>query len=250
MNWRIHHKNETASTNIDARGGSHGDVFTADYQTAGRGRLDHKWLSPPKANLMMSVVLSVAGLSPEHVATLPLVAGLAVCKALQGIAVAGEDGRPKTEDIKLKWPNDVLIDGRKVAGILCERDGDVVIVGIGVNVNQTEFSPEIADRAISLHRLIEQSEQSNNRTIRVSQVRNAVLGQLDKWYDTWRSGGFAAVYPEIAAIDFLKGREIAVRQTDDDAVPTVGVANGIMIDGSLDVGGVKVYAGEAHVEKT
>ena len=83
--WHVHHKAETVSTNLDARAGVHCDVFTSDYQTAGRGRLDHKWLSPEGTNLMMSVVLSVEGLAPEHVSTLPLVAGLAVAKALSSM---------------------------------------------------------------------------------------------------------------------------------------------------------------------
>ena len=235
--WRIHHKVETASTNLDAREGLHGDVFTADYQTAGRGRLDHKWLSPPKTNLMMSAVLSVEGLAPEHVATLPLVVGLAVIKAV------GSDvlGRPQS----LKWPNDILVDGRKIAGILCERNGDNVIAGIGVNVGQTEFDRDIADRTTSLALVADVSRLPSS----VLFVRDAVLSELDKWYGIWRTQGFAAVYPEIAAVDFLKGREIAVRQTDDDSAPIAGISNGIMADGSLDVGGTKVYAGEAHVVK-
>ena len=235
--WRIHHKAETASTNLDARAGRHGDVFTADYQTAGRGRLDHKWLSPPGTNLMMSVVLSVEGLVPEHVSTLPLVAGLAVCKA-----VASLIPHPSSLIPLLKWPNDVLLNGKKLAGILCERNGDAVIVGIGVNVGQTEFDKEISDRATSL--------ALNGRDARPPEcIRAAILCELDRWYSCWRFNGFAAVYSEIAAVDFLKGREIAVRQTDDDSAPVSGVSNGIMSDGSLDVGGVRVYAGEAHVEK-
>ena len=246
MNWRIHHKAETQSTNLDARGGSHGDVFTADYQTAGRGRLDHKWLSPPKTNLMMSVVLSVEGLSPEHVATLPIVAGLASIKALRRFVTERKDLRRETGDLKLKWPNDILIDGKKLAGILCERSGDTVIVGIGVNVGQTEFDREIAERAISLNAVC--GAPGGRALPSPETVRDQILSQLGKWYALWRSGGFAAVYPEIAAVDFLKGRTVAVRQTDDDAAPTVGVSNGIMPDGSLDVGGVKVFAGEAHVE--
>ena len=247
MNWKIHHKAETASTNIDARGGSHGDVFTADYQTAGRGRLDHKWLSPKGTNLMMSVVLSVEGLAPEQAATLPLVAGLAVCKSLFGMvgrSVPDRRGAQGTArpTVQLKWPNDVLVDGKKIAGILCERNGDNVIAGIGVNVGQTEFDKGIAERATSLVLHVPQVPP-------VLEVRDTLLSELGKWYGIWRSAGFAAVYPEIAAVDFLKGREIAVRQTDDDSAPITGVSNGIMPDGSLDVGGVKVYAGEAHVEK-
>ena len=262
IEWRIHHKAETASTNLDARGGSLGDVFTADYQTAGRGRLDHKWLSPPGTNLMMSVVLSVEGLSPEQVATLPLVVGLSVCKAIHSLislrhlcapfaaineVLATKGAQGGDREIFLKWPNDVLVDGRKIAGILCERQGDNVIAGIGVNVGQTEFDGEIADRATSLALI--PSALVSCLPSSVLSVRSAILCELDRWYSCWREKGFAAVYPEIAAIDFLKGREIAVRQTDDDSAPIVGVSNGIMLDGSLDIGGVKVYAGEAHIEK-
>ena len=260
MNWKIHHKAETASTNVDARDGSHGDVFTADFQSAGRGRLDHKWLSPPKANLVMSVVLSVEGLAPDHVSTLSLVIGLSVCKAIHSLlslrhlcapfaannkVLATKGAQGGHRGISLKWPNDVLIDGRKIAGILCERNGNNVIAGIGVNVGQTEFDKGIAERATSLALVADVS----CLTSPVLSVRDTVLDQLDKWYGVWRSAGFAAVYPEIAAVDYLKGREIAVRQTDDDSVPMTGGSNGIMPDGSLDVGGVKAYAGEAHVEK-
>ena len=243
--WRVHHKIETESTNLDARGGSHGDVFTADYQTAGRGRLDHKWLSPEGVNLMMSVVLSVEGLAPEQVATLPLVAGLAVAKALRGLVREGKDLRHKTGGLKLKWPNDVLLDDKKIAGILCERHGGNVIVGIGVNVGQTEFDKEIADRATSLALAMDVSRLPSP----VLSVRAAVLCELDRWYSCWREQGFAAVYPEFAAVDLLRGRTVSVRQNESDSAPVSGVSNGIMPDGSLDVGGVKVYAGEAHVEK-
>ena len=246
--WRIHHKAETASTNADARLGVPGDVFTADFQTAGRGRLDHKWISPPGENLMMSAVLSVEGLAPDRVATLPLVVGLAVCKAVLQVVDKGQDMRRETSDVKLKWPNDVLVEGRKIAGILCERNGDNVIAGIGVNVGQTEFDREIAARATSLAAVAPAGVSCHPSS--VLSLRDRILAQLGACYSLWRASGFAAVYPEIAAVDCLKGREIAVRQTDDDAAPIVGVSNGIMPDGSLDVGGVKVYAGEAHVERT
>ena len=244
--WAIHSKRKTESTNLDARAGKHRDVFTAGYQTAGRGRLDHKWLSPEGTNLMMSVVLSVEGLAPEQVATLPLVAGLAVTKALSsmvGRSVPDRRGAQGTvrPTVQLKWPNDVLINGKKIAGILCERNGDNVIVGIGVNVRQRVWPNELNGRATSLL-------QETGKEFKVAQVRNAVLDQLGKWYGIWREKGFAAVYPEIAAVDLLHGRTVSVRQTDGDSSPMTGVSNGIMPDGSLDVGGVKVYAGEAHIE--
>lgn len=236
VNWTLHHRAETASTNQDARRGVPGDVFTADFQTAGRGRLDHKWLSPPGANLMMSAVLSVEGLSPETVATLPLAVGLAVVQAIRALLPASEASRTL-----LKWPNDVLIGGRKVAGILCERNGETVIVGIGINVKQRVFAPELARKAISLGSV-------PNFSGSVSMVRESVLDALGRLYETWRDQGFDAVYPAIRAIDFLRGQTLAVRQTDDDSEPVRGVCGGVQSDGSLLVGDTRVYAGEAHVE--
>ena len=80
-------------------------------------------------------------------------------------------------------------------------------------------------------------------------VRDAVLRVLGNLYVRWRAPGFEAIYPQIAEVDFLKGKTLAVRQTDDDAEPVRGVCGGILPDGALDVGGTKVYAGEAHVEQ-
>jgi hypothetical protein len=242
MRWNIHHRRETESTNLDARAGSHGDVFTADFQTAGRGRLDHKWDSPEGMNLLMSAVLSVVGQSPEEVATLPLVAGLAVAKGLSGLRSRGDSsvGRLLGGRLAVKWPNDVLVDGKKVAGILCERHGDCVIVGIGVNVRQRVWPDGLQGRAISIL-------EATGCQMKTVQVRNAILGELGKWHGIWMERGFGAAYPEIAALDALKGSPVSVRQRDDDAEPVKGVCGGILPDGSLDVGGTRVYAGEAHV---
>ena len=233
MTFRIHHRAVTRSTNLDAHGGAPGDVFTADEQTAGRGRLDHRWLSPPGANLMLSAVLDVTDLPPEQVATLPLAVGLAVHAAVARFLAPGRE-------VRLKWPNDVLVDGRKAAGILCERDGDRVVAGVGVNVNQTTFDPEIADRATSL-------ACEGAVDVSVSSVRDALLAELAAVYAVWREGGFAALLPRYAAVDFLKGRTVSVRQTDEDEAPLTGVCTGVQADGTLCVAGHAVYAGEAHV---
>ncbi|MBO7720956.1 MAG: hypothetical protein J6T01_00965, partial [Kiritimatiellae bacterium] len=143
--------------------------------------------------------------------------------------------------VAVKWPNDVLVDGRKIAGILCERHGDNVIVGIGVNVRQREWPAELEGRATSVL-------EATGLSVKTVRVRNAVLGELGKWYGIWREKGFAAVYPELAALDALNGRFLSVRQTDDDDAPLRGVSKGVLEDGSIDVGGVRIYAGEAHVE--
>lgn len=232
MLWKIHHKASTASTNLDARAGHPGDVFTAGYQTAGRGRLGHTWLSAADENLVMSAVLDVAGLPPEQVATFPLAVGLAVLRGLSPFL-------PPTARRALKWPNDVLVEGRKIAGILCERQGESVITGVGVNVKQQKFAKEIEKRAISLALL--------GSVPTVAAVRDAVLAALGEVYETWRAGGFAAVYDEIAAYDCLRGQTLGVVQTDDDRAPLRGLCGGIQRDGSLLVGGTRVYAGEAHV---
>lgn len=229
MDWRIFHREETSSTNLDAREGRHGDVFTAGWQSAGRGRLDHKWLSPPGANLLMSAVIDVAALSPEEAATFPLAAGLAVANAIGTFAAPSE--KPM-----LKWPNDVLLGGRKVAGILCERRGDNVIAGIGVNVAEQEFPPEIAGRACSI-----------GGGARVEAVRDAALSSLAAVYERWKGDGFASILEEIERIDFLKGRRVRVVQVDGGE-GIEGICRGIARDGALDVGGAMVYAGEVHVE--
>ena len=248
--WRVRHRAVTGSTNRDALGGRPGDVFTADHQTAGRGRLDHRWLSPPGENLMMSAVIDVSGVPPEEAATLPLVVGLAVSQAIESflpLAEAKELGKTGGGNpcvIRIKWPNDVLINGRKVCGILCERKEDRVIAGLGVNVNQMVFEPEIAAHATSLRHALGATFPS---ALSVPGIRDAVLEQLAAALVPWRTDGFRALWPEIAVRDFLKGRTVAVRRTDDDEAPATGLCGGIRVDGALDVGGEAVFAGEAHV---
>ena len=234
MKWRIIHKSVTASTNADAHHGKPGDVFTADFQTAGRGRLDHVWKSCAGKNLMMSAVVDVSGLEPERVATFPLVVGLSVCEAVERMG--------QSLQALLKWPNDVLVGGRKLAGILCERFGDSVIAGVGVNVGEREFPSDIADRATSLSLLL-----PAGAVPAVDEVRDAVLERLAANLPAWRERGLAAHLPRLAARDCLTGREIAVLRTDGDAEPARGACGGIAEDGSLIVAGERIYAGEAHV---
>ena len=229
--WTVHHKAVTESTNLDARDGKPGDVFTADEQTAGRGRLDHTWISEPGKNLMASVVLDVGGIAPQEVATLPLVVGLAAATATSLLLL---------RQTWIKWPNDVLIYGRKLAGILCERHGDNVIAGVGINVNQKVFAPEIALRATSLY-------QIDNTERPLEMVLRAFLKTLAPFYDSWRQDGFAAIHPLVTTCDALKGKRVSVRQTDTDDAPISGLCGGIQRDGTLLVGDTPVFAGEAHV---
>ena len=230
----IRWKDTTGSTNADARSGVHGDVFAADYQTAGRGRLDHRWESARGLNLMFSAVFDVSGVMPQDVATFPLVVGLSIAETVEDVCpdLAGH--------VAVKWPNDVLADGRKLAGILCERNGDCVIAGVGLNVNQRDFPEEIAGRATSMSVLC-------GRDFDRAAVLDSLVKALYEAHGTWMRSGFAAFREAFSAKDALRGRNVSVRQTDSDAAPVCGLCEGVQDDGSLLVGGERIYAGEAHV---
>jgi BirA family transcriptional regulator, biotin operon repressor / biotin---[acetyl-CoA-carboxylase] ligase len=130
--WReIRVVEETGSTNADllakARSGAdEGLVLVAEEQTSGRGRMGRRWISPPRRALTFSVLLRPA-VPAGLLGWVPLLAGVAVASALQ--RTAGMEAR-------LKWPNDVLVDGAKIAGILAERWGNAVVIGTGINVLQ------------------------------------------------------------------------------------------------------------------
>jgi BirA family biotin operon repressor/biotin-[acetyl-CoA-carboxylase] ligase len=130
--WReVRVVEETGSTNADllarARSGAdEGLVLVAEAQTSGRGRMGRRWISPPRRALTFSVLLRPA-VPAGLLGWTPLLAGVAVASALQ--QTAGVDAR-------LKWPNDVLVDGAKIAGILAERWGNAVVIGTGINVLQ------------------------------------------------------------------------------------------------------------------
>jgi len=130
----------TEATRLAAEGAGHGALVGADEQTAGIGRYGRHWHSEPESGIYMSVVLRL----PFGIETLPLVTlalGLAAAEAIQ-----------KTTDLNcdLRWPNDVLIGGRKCCGILTHLETPAIIAGIGINVNQESFPPELAAVATSL----------------------------------------------------------------------------------------------------
>lgn len=170
----LHHFYKIGSTNSTAmaaaaEGAPEGSVFLAEEQTAGRGRAANTWQSPRSTGIYCSVILRPS-LPPSEVLILSLAAGLAVQAAIRQI-----DPRVNAD---LKWPNDVLIDGKKVCGILTEMNAEAtrvryIVVGIGINVNQTAFPKELP--ATSL-RLVTGREWS-----RVELV-GALLKSLDREY--------------------------------------------------------------------
>ena len=120
-------------------GASDGTVVVTDTQTAGRGRRGRLWHDVPGASLLVSIVVR-SSLPLSRLPTLSLAAGIAVVDALAAVGV----------DARLKWPNDALVGGRKIAGILLERHGDAIVLGVGINVRSVAMPGDVAARATSV----------------------------------------------------------------------------------------------------
>jgi BirA family biotin operon repressor/biotin-[acetyl-CoA-carboxylase] ligase len=139
----VYYKRVTSSTMEEAelllhQPCPHGTVITTDFQTAGRGRFkDRKWEAEEAENLLFTVILHKNSLKVEK-SLLPLLAGLALTLTLEKLY---------SLSTQIKWPNDVLVNGHKVAGILCVGKKDFILMGIGINCNQKQFPPQLAEVA-------------------------------------------------------------------------------------------------------
>lgn len=195
----------TASTSDDAKraaasGAPHGAAFLADMQTAGRGRGGHTWHSPPGENIYLSVVIRPTRPACA-IAAITLAIGLAVARVVERLVRSAAM-------VALKWPNDVFLDGRKIAGILVEGQlrGDQVVslvAGIGLNVHARAFPEEIAPRAISL--AMAGAEPLDRSTIAAALL--AEIGVVSAIFD---ADGLSPLLAEIRAKDFLRGRDVAI----------------------------------------
>jgi BirA family biotin operon repressor/biotin-[acetyl-CoA-carboxylase] ligase len=174
-----------------------GAIAVTDFQTAGRGRQGRTWEAPPGTALLVSVLLKPpADLPLPQVA---LVVGAAVADALEELTALS---------VQIKWPNDVMLRRQKVAGILAEAHDGAVVVGIGVNLNQTV--DQLPDRAGSLR-------TTTGREWVRDEVLAAVLEALGDRYDKWLSGGLDAVYDGLGPRDFLRGRRVSVNGMEGTA---------------------------------
>jgi BirA family biotin operon repressor/biotin-[acetyl-CoA-carboxylase] ligase len=179
---------ETGSTNADllaaARAGEpEGLVLVADAQTAGRGRQGRSWKSPPGASLMFSVLLRPAGVPAASIGWLPLLAGVAVAAAVTAATPV---------DARLKWPNDVLASGAKLAGILAESRRDLVVLGVGINISQRRDElPGPGATSLALVTCVPPGTPAAGPPAPVPAVSREellawVLGVLARWYLAWR----------------------------------------------------------------
>jgi len=158
-----------------------GIVVVADEQTAGRGRRGHTWFSPPGSGLYVSVVLTPgrARVDPARATTLlTLAAGVAIAEAVEATTGLAVD---------LKWPNDLFVGRRKLAGILAESPAvDTIVLGYGINVGPMAYPPELADRATSL-------ESELGRAIDRHQLFAETLAALARRYEDLLDGRFDAI---------------------------------------------------------
>lgn len=234
---RIHHES-IDSTNTSARalataGAEDGTVVTASFQTKGRGRLDRSWLAPPGVNLLASVILYP--LRPlEEWGGIPLLAGRAVADAITSVG---------SIDTTLKWPNDVLVEQRKIAGVLVEAGQAAArawcVIGVGINVNQREFEGSYRHEPTSM--LLEAGRMHD-----VEAVLDAFLSELDRWYGTWTAHGTPAIVTAWKLrTDMIGSIRTLEDRTGTRRVTVLDVDN----DGSLrvrhdDGSEARVYAGD------
>ncbi len=209
-----------------ARDGAHeGFCCLAAEQTSGRGRQGREWIAPPGAGLLASVLLRR---SPFVAAGIPFAAGLALVDVL--VADHGVTAR-------LKWPNDLMVDGRKLAGILCEvepgqssRDEVAIALGLGVNLRVDRFPDGF--EAVSLHTLVEQTPAAENLLVRWSDAFADRIATLER-------GGIGAILGD------WRRRAVGLGGPVSIAVPA-GVINGVAVDVGEDGALVVEASGQTH----
>ncbi|HEV8685689.1 MAG TPA: biotin--[acetyl-CoA-carboxylase] ligase [Gaiellaceae bacterium] len=203
-----------------------GAVAVADEQTAGRGRLGRTWDAPAGTAILCSVALRPP--ADRRIAELSLVGGMAAADAIeQALGLAAQ----------IKWPNDVMVNRFKVAGVLAEAREGIVVLGIGINVNQTrEQMPEGAASLRTIDGVTREREP----------ILADVLERLEQLYERWLQGGVDAIYDSLGARDFLRGRRVSLDGTS-------GIAVGIDREGrlELDIDGERklVESGEVTYER-
>lgn len=224
---------ETTSTNSEAAnlaqlGMEHGTVVVAEQQTEGKGRLGRRWHSPAAGNLYCSVILKVSTSlrqSPTWLSWIPLVSAVAATRAVQSVTGL----QPM-----VKWPNDLLLDGRKVGGVLCEsgvagRQHLYVVVGIGLNVNASRetFPEDLQTIATSL-------VSETGHTIDRAMLLASLLFELERRVDSLLDGVNdipSDLVKEYTVLCSTLGQKVRVSLADGECVE--GVADSIVADGSL-----------------
>lgn len=209
-----------------------GAVAVADHQTAGRGRLGRSWIAPPGTAITVSVLLRPP--QGRRLAQVSLVGGLAAAEAV-------EEELGFWRSAQIKWPNDVMVNRRKVAGVLAEAHDGVVVLGIGINVNQTRDElPADARQPVASLRTLDGEEHDRDALL------TDLLARLDRFYGAWREGGLDAIFHDLGSRDFLRGRRVSV---DDTGGTAIGISRSGALEVELDGERRLVEAGEIAYER-
>lgn len=236
-----YHK-ETGSTNADAKrlgdeGQEHGTLVVADMQTMGRGRRGRSWQSPSGTTISMSLLLK-PNFAPNKAPMLTLVMALAISKAMEEVCGL---------EVKIKWPNDIVINGKKVCGILTEMNAEIdyihyVVIGVGINVNLSEFPDEIMDIATSLMR-------EKGRKISRAEIIERSMYYFELYYERFLETLDLSLFME-EYNQYLVSLDKEVKVLDPKG-EMIGVSKGINAEGELLVESgeeiISVYAGEVSV---
>ncbi|MCM2674359.1 biotin--[acetyl-CoA-carboxylase] ligase [Alkalicoccobacillus plakortidis] len=201
-------------------GSEEGHLVVADEQTGGRGRFGRNWSSAPGTSISMSLLLRPK-LAPQQVPQLTLVAAVAVTRAIEKVTQLKAD---------IKWPNDILINGKKIVGILTEMQSEpglakVVILGIGINANQSESELNHDNRNRSTSLAIEAGTSINR-----AKLLAAVLEEFEWLYDTYVEKGFAEIKLLWEARSISIGKQLKA-QTINGTI--TGLSTGISAEGAL-----------------
>lgn len=211
----------------DAKKSVYSAVIIADTQTRGKGRLGRTWVSPPKSNIYMSVIIKPE-LAPRHATLLTIMAAVSCCRAVRSATGL---------EAKIKWPNDLMLFGKKFGGILTEIKSDpdrilyaVIGIGINVNVNPSSFPPDIQPCATSIK---EHLKRIQSRTILIAEI----LNEMDYWHKILNSGDRKTLTEEWRALSSTIGEKVKVtagreiftgtaQDIDDDGVLILRLESG------------------------
>lgn len=238
-----HYFSEIDSTNAKAKqlaadGAPHGTLVLADTQKEGKGRRGRNWSSPSGSGIWMSLIVRPE-IIPSKASMLTLVMALSVSKALRELTGL---------TIQIKWPNDIVINGKKLCGILTEMSAEVdyihsIVIGVGINVNTTDFPEELMQTATSFY--LETGKMMNR-----SEIITEILLAFEQYYDTFiKSGDLSLLREEYNNNLINKNREVKIIQGKE---AFTGISKGIEDNGELivqkeDGTVVNVLSGEVSV---
>jgi BirA family biotin operon repressor/biotin-[acetyl-CoA-carboxylase] ligase len=243
IGYRIHYFEELSSTQeragqLAGQGAEQGTVVIAEAQSAGHGRLNRRWYSPPGLNLYATIILRPK-IAASGIGCLSLVAGVAAADAIETVAPGM---------VALKWPNDVWLRGKKAGGILAKATSDAnrishVLLGIGLNLNL-----QITDIPDDLRRIATSVRIETGAPCDRAAVASALFSRLDTRYTEMQERGFAAIRPLWERYSALAGKEVTV---SDGETSRHGVVRGIDDEGALmletGAGTARIIAGDVSV---